>query len=258
MTAAAVLVPTLLGVAVAAAFVPSRGERPRLPGRAGRHPGPRRPPLTERVGAGASRLLRLPHDPVSDRSLGRALLVGLAVAPILPPAAVVVPAAAAARAALRRRRAQAAERRTILRSLPDAVDLLLLGTTAGMGLALAHTEVARRLPGPVGAALGRARDQADRGQPRADALVAALAPLGERAAALGHVLADHLRYGTPLAPELERLGLELRLDRRRAAEEDARKVPVRLLAPLVACTLPAFALLTVAPLLIASLRHLPT
>jgi tight adherence protein C len=61
-----------------------------------------------------------------------------------------------------------------------------------------------------------------------------------------------------LAPGLERLSLELRLDRRRRAEIEARRVPVRLLAPLVVCVLPAFALLTVVPLLVASLRALPT
>ena len=71
------------------------------------------------------------------------------------------------------------------------------------------------------------------------------------------MLGDHLRYGVPLLPGLERTGLELRLDRRRAAELDARRVPVRLLAPLVTCVLPAFALLTVVPLLAASLEALP-
>ncbi len=91
-----------------------------------------------------------------------------------------------------------------------------------------------------------------------DALVDALSPLGERALSLGHALADHLRYGVPLGPGLERMGSELRLDRRRRAEQDARRVPVRLLAPLVACVLPAFALLTVVPLLAASLRAFPT
>jgi hypothetical protein len=118
--------------------------------------------------------------------------------------------------------------------------------------------VADRLPPPLGTALRAAAASAERGQPRAEAIVDALTPLGDRARGLGDVLADHLRYGVPLVPALERLGLEERLDRRRRAELDARRVPVRLLAPLVLCTLPAFALLTVVPLLGASLRALPT
>ena len=96
------------------------------------------------------------------------------------------------------------------------------------------------------------------GRARADALGDQLAPLGERAHALADVLRDHLRYGVPLLPALERTSLELRLDRRRAAEVEARRVPVRLLFPLVTCVLPAFALLTVVPLLAASLDALPT
>src|SRR5690606_27363185 len=142
------------------------------------------------------------------------LLAGLATVPLAPPVAVGLPAGAVARSVVLQRRSARLRRQQVLASLPDAVDLLLLCTTAGMGTALAHAEVARRLAGPVGDALRAAEERAARGHPRADALVAALTPHGERAAALGHVLADHLRYGTPLGPELDRLGLELRLDRR--------------------------------------------
>jgi tight adherence protein C len=147
--------------------------------------------------------------------------------------------------------------RAIAAGLPDAVDLLLLCAGAGLSLPLAHPLVAARVLPPVGEALTGAADAASAGAVRADALLAALVPLGDRAAALGHVLVDHLRYGVPLVPALERLGLELRLDRRRRAEEEARRVPVRLLAPLLCCVLPAFGLLTVVPLLVATFRSLP-
>ena len=140
----------------------------------------------------------------------------------------------------------------------DFVELLLLSTSAGRSLPIAHPVVAQRVPAPLGAALRAAALEADQGRPRADALVDALEPLGDRALGLGHALADHLRYGVPLVPTLERLGSELRIDRRRRAEQDARRVPVRLLGPLVACVLPAFGLLTVVPLLAASLQALPT
>ena len=177
---------------------------------------------------------------------------------VAPPLALLPPAVVWARvrmAATRRRRTR---EREIAEGLPDAVDLLLLCTEAGWSLPVAHPQVAARVPASVGAALRAADAVAARGQPRSDALVEALTPLGDRARALGHVLADHLHYGVALAPGLDRLGLELRLDRRRRAELEARRVPVRLLGPLVACILPAFALLTVVPLLAASLRALPT
>jgi tight adherence protein C len=158
---------------------------------------------------------------------------------------------------LRAARQRAAHARAIRHALPDLVDLLQLTTTAGMTLAIAHPLVAAHVPSPVGPALLTADAEARHGRPRADALLDALTPLGDRAHALAHILGDHLRYGVPLLPGLERAALELRLDRRRAAELDARRVPVRLLAPLVTCVLPAFALLTVVPLLAASLEALP-
>jgi tight adherence protein C len=181
------------------------------------------------------------------------LLLGITVPTLLP----VAVAAWAIRRPLRERRARRAREQAVRRVLPDVVDLLRLATSAGMTLTIAHPLVARHTPPPVGPALRAADVAAGAGRARADALVDALSPFGDRAGALAHLLADHLRYGVPLLPGLERTSLELRLDRRRAAELDARRVPVRLLGPLVSCVLPAFALLTVVPLLAASLEALP-
>jgi tight adherence protein C len=69
-------------------------------------------------------------------------------------------------------------------------------------------------------------------------------------------LTDAERYGSALGPSLERLADEARRARQRRAEEAARKLPVKLLFPLVVCILPAFGLLTVAPLIAGGLRAL--
>ena len=182
------------------------------------------------------------------------LVAGIVAPPVLPVVLLLWWALRRARDS----RARQAEVRRVRAALPDLVDLLILASTAGLSLPVAHPVVARHLPPPVGPRLLAADEAARLGRARADALIEALAPLGERARALADVLVDHLRYGVPLVPALERTSLELRLDRRRAAELEARRVPVRLLAPLVACVLPAFALLTVVPLLAASLEALPT
>jgi tight adherence protein C len=184
-------------------------------------------------------------------------IAALIVAAVAPPVLLLAGTGWCVLRAARRRQEHRAHERAVRRALPDLVDLLRLTTTAGLALAVAHPLVAAHVPPPVGTALAHADAVARRGRPRADALVDALAPLGERAHALADVLSDHLRYGVPLLPGLERNGLELRLERRRAAELDARRVPVRLLGPLVTCVLPAFALLTVVPLIAASLEALP-
>jgi tight adherence protein C len=177
---------------------------------------------------------------------------------VFPPLAVGLVAATIVRAHLRRARDRRTAARAVADGLPEAVVLLLLCCGAGIALPLAQPLVARHLPPPIGPALLAAEAASDAGQPRADSVVRELGRLGDRATALAHVLADHLHYGVPLAPALERLGLELRLERRRRAEQDARRVPIRLLGPLVTCVLPAFGLLTVVPLLVASLQSLPT
>jgi tight adherence protein C len=90
----------------------------------------------------------------------------------------------------------------------------------------------------------------------ADALDDIPVRVGDEARPLIGALVHSDRYGAPLLDGLVRLSAELRNDRRRRAEEAARRVPVKLLFPLVFCTLPAFALLTVAPLLAGALRAL--
>ena len=182
-----------------------------------------------------------------------ALVLGLAV----PPLAVAGLAVPALRRRLAERRASAQRLRAIGIALPEAVDLLLLCTGAGMTVPLALPLVGARAPDPVGTALRAAEASVRSGKRRADALLEHLSPLGDPAAALAHVLVDHLHHGVAVGPGLERTALELRLARRRRAEEAARRLPVRLLAPLLTCVLPAFVLLTVAPLVVAALRSLP-
>lgn len=64
------------------------------------------------------------------------------------------------------------------------------------------------------------------------------------------------RLGAPVGPVLARLATEERAALRRRAEAHARRVPVRLLFPLVFLVLPAFVLLTVVPGLAAGLGRL--
>lgn len=215
------------------------------------------PAVIQHLGAWFRRRSGLGGSPLPDALLGAAAALTPVVLLLAPIPGVALAVAVWLHAQVARRRTAASQQRLLARVLPDCVDLFLLCAGAGLALPLAHPLVAARAPVPLGPALRASDSAAALGRPRAEALTDALTPLGERSAGLAHVLVDHLRYGVPLAPALERLSLELRLDRRRRAEEAARRVPVRLLAPLVTCILPAFGLLTVVPLLAASLQALP-
>jgi tight adherence protein C len=136
----------------------------------------------------------------------------------------------------------------VARDLPDLIDLLALAVGAGLSVPAALPVVAPVAPVALRGDL-RSVVAAIAGGRSSDQAVAELsARWGAPARPLVHAIADHLRYGTPVLPALERVAAEARAHRRRAAEIRARKLPVLLLFPLVLCTLPAFGLLTVAPL----------
>lgn len=155
---------------------------------------------------------------------------------------------------IRRRRRRAA----VVAAVPDLVDLFAVAIGAGLNVRLAVEAVARRAPaGPVTDELRRVAEAAAAGGRLADALEQVPARLGvDDIRPLVAALVDAERYGSALGPSLDRLAEESRRRRQRRAEEVARRVPVKLLFPLVTCVLPAFGLLTVAPLIAGGLRAL--
>jgi len=155
------------------------------------------------------------------------------------------------------RREGARRRWAVVDAVPEAADLLALSVAGGMTVPLAVGTVAAWAPGPVGEAFRRTADDLSRGRATAEALEDVADALGAPARPLVDALLASERYGVPLADGLDRIAREARLERRRRAEERARRVPVLLLFPLVLCVLPAFGFLTVVPLLVGSLPDLP-
>ena len=155
----------------------------------------------------------------------------------------------------RRRRAEAA----IADAVPDIIDLFAVAIASGLNTRLALRAVAERAPpGELADALLRIEQRVvTTGIRLADAVdrlpddleTDALRPLVS-------AITDAERYGAALGPTLDRLADDARRTRQRKAEEAARRIPVKLLFPLVTCILPAFGLLTVAPLIAGGLRAL--
>jgi len=136
--------------------------------------------------------------------------------------------------------------------LPDVVDLLAVAAASGCNVRLAVETAAANSDGPAARLLQSALRGVTAGERLSEALAAVVGRLPEAEAdafrPLEAVLVDSDHYGTPLGPSLQRLSDDLTVHRQRRAEARARRIPVRLLLPLVLCVLPAFALLTVAPL----------
>jgi tight adherence protein C len=221
--------------------------------------------LGRAAAAAGRRVLGRPSARVLPTDQATAIGAGLVVAVAAPLIGLPWPAAGLSvvpvllqRAA--RRRAEARAEGAVVDDLPEVLDLLGLVVGAGGTPAHAIEAVGRRGAGPLAAALADAcrRAEAD-GVRLADALAdvpGRLGPGGHTVRPLLAALGDASRHGTALGPSLDRLGADARIRRRQRAEARARRVPVLLLFPLVTCTLPALGLLTVAPLLIGSLRSL--
>lgn len=154
---------------------------------------------------------------------------------------------------LRRISEHRAERRRaqiMRRELPVAIELLAVGVGAGCSIYEAVVTAETWAPPLVAAALADARRRFELGASLADAL-AGMARAQPVMAKVARALADAARSGAALTPILATLGADERAAARRRAEAHARRVPVRLLFPLVFLVLPAFGLLTVVPVLLA-------
>ena len=185
-----------------------------------------------------------------------AVLTGSVTALVLPVLAPVAAGAVVLTPVARDRRARRRVADDRVAGLPEVVDLLAVAVAGGLTVPVAVAAVAGRATGPAADALRRVDAEVRAGRRCADALDDLPGVLGEPVRPLVAALTASERYGAPVAASLDRVAAGLRADHRRRAEEAARKLPVQLLFPLVLCVLPAFALLTVAPLLAGALGSL--
>ncbi len=150
------------------------------------------------------------------------------------------------------------------RGLPDALDLLVVCTEAGMGLesALAHvaTEIAASNPA-ISVALSTLLDELRVLPDRREAF----ANFGRRSGVaairrLATMLGQTLNYGTPLADALRAVSADLRRERMTAMEARCARLPALLVLPLIVFIMPAlFIVLAGSPVLrlINSLHSMP-
>ena len=151
---------------------------------------------------------------------------------------------------------QRKRQRVLALGFPDFIDVLVLTVRAGCTPIQAFATLADSVEPTLGDALRAVAQRVSRGDRFADALGELPRQLGRIAQPLADALAMSDRYGTPLAPILDRLADEARAQRRRNAEAAARQLPVRLSFPLVGLTLPSFVLLTIVPLMAGTFSSL--
>jgi len=152
----------------------------------------------------------------------------------------------------------AARQKQIRRTLPDALDLLVVCVEAGLGLNQAIARVAREIEpvSPEMAVEFRTLNlEIQAGTPRDEAFRNLGARTGvEDLNSLATMLIQADRFGTSIAQALRVHALSLRTRRRQGAEEAAAKTTVKLVFPLVLFIFPALFIVILGPALVAVLR----
>lgn len=141
-------------------------------------------------------------------------------------------------------------------ALPDAIEQLVLVIRSGLSPSAAIEAITDQVGEPLHDTFAEAGHRLHRGQRLADALDVFLEQLGPAAAAFADALATADRYGLAIGPVLDQLAIDVRTERRRRAERQARTLPVKLSFPLVTCTLPSFVLLAVVPAVMGAVSTL--
>jgi tight adherence protein C len=191
-----------------------------------------------------------PAEPAADRWWGISAAAGVVAAVVDPRLGLLVagagPAAVWAAARARRQREWTQRRH----ALPEVLELVAVALRAGGTVPAALALVAQRGPAPAAPAFAATLADASAGRGLAGALDTLPGRLGEPYRPLAAALLSAVRDGAPLAALVDQLAADAHDARRRLAEARARQVPVRLLLPLVCCTLPAVVVVTVVPLVL--------
>ncbi len=142
-------------------------------------------------------------------------------------------------------------KKKIRRSLPDALDLLVICVEAGLGLDQALLRVGEELVishAEIAEELTMVNLEQRAGKPRLEAWQA----LADRTevdefSQFVSMLTQTDRFGTPIIKTLSRFAEDLRMQRRQHAEEAAAKTKIKIIFPLVLCIFPCIFIVLLAP-----------
>jgi tight adherence protein C len=156
----------------------------------------------------------------------------------------------------------ARRREKIRRSIPDAIDLLVICVDAGLGIDQALLRVGQELgishPQITEELLQINREQRA-GKPRVEAWadMAARSEL-EDIDAFAAMLQQTERFGTPIARALSTFADTIRMKRRQLAEELAAKTTVKIIFPLVLFIFPSMFIVLLGPAVLTIMRGMAT
>lgn len=138
--------------------------------------------------------------------------------------------------------------RQIRKSMADVVDLIVLSLEAGLGFDQAVGEAVSKTSGPLTEELRRVLDEVRVGRPQSDAFRAMANRIRMQELSLLVAAIDQaMKMGTGLAGALRLQAVEIRERRMAYVREQAGKLPVKMLLPLVFCIFPALFVVILGP-----------
>jgi tight adherence protein C len=195
-------------------------------------------PLAPRLGcAAAAAAVALAAAPAAPGRTGWLVALGL------PAAGFVVPDALRARRERRRLR-------RLVAALPDALDLLAVGTTAGRSPAAGFAEIARAGSGPLAEEMRATVAELECGRPLGEALAGLRERVpGSEVATFCSSIERSRRFGSPLADQLRHQSSALRREHRRAVEERAARAAPKIQLVVALVLVPSVLLMIAAGLI---------
>ena len=151
-----------------------------------------------------------------------------------------------------------ARQKVIIKSLPDAFDLITTCVEAGLGLDAALSRVSEKVEGPFAYELRRTLRDISLGKMRREALI----ELGERTGvpdliSFVRAVIQAEQMGSSVGTVLRVQAEQLRVRRRQRAEQQAYKAPVKMIFPLILCIFPTLFIVILGPAIITIMNDFP-
>lgn len=140
------------------------------------------------------------------------------------------------------------QQRLILRSLPDALDMLSVCTSAGLGFDQSLQRVSEFWQSPVAHEFGRVISEMEMGLSRQEALrnMGYRTDVTELSSFISLIIQAE-KLGMSVSHTITAMAEQMRIERRFRAQEEARKLPNKILFPLVFFIFPAMIAVILGP-----------
>jgi tight adherence protein C len=136
----------------------------------------------------------------------------------------------------------------VLRGLPDALDMLSVCATAGLGFDQSLQRVSEYWDTPIGHEFGRVINEMEMGLTRREALrnLAERVDIREISSFVALIIQTE-QLGMSISDTLHAQAEQMRIERRHRAQEQAQKAPIKMLLPMVLLIFPALLAVILGP-----------